>query len=411
MAISAASAYFLKLGCGGDWAADSIVPGRARIGWIEVPLNVIRRGKWDAIRSTLQALADTSGAGTMDANPESGRSPCPFRHCPLATPAIRSGMGTCSTVGTHNTMANAPRGTTSIPKRRQAAPLISMLVLLLFGGCSRGGADLKAVAASDRQPGVAIVSGRDGARLYGRLQFRREAPPVWMVAESPNHETEDFDILYFDKNADGTISTSTEVFRGKELVYDGKLMAREFFIGQIEVKDVGTHESLTINVGSEGASYSLLWLGKTRVWGGVGTTSLDEYSRFTSDAALSPIFCADLRGPLDAQHWMSDELHRGERSLFRVAIGRAGVGTNTFSRVDDGLMAKGEFPLATLVCSDLSKATVLVKTPLTERCCGGLYSGSIDVPPTVAPGAAKVLVDVPAGRSAASRSETPVTIR
>lgn len=68
MAITASNAYYLKLGRGGAWAADSIEHGRARIGWSDIPLESIRRGKWDTIRSTLQARASTLGAGTMDAN-------------------------------------------------------------------------------------------------------------------------------------------------------------------------------------------------------------------------------------------------------------------------------------------------------------------------------------------------------
>lgn len=68
MAISAADAYYLKLGRGGAWAADSIASGRARIGWRDIPLDAIRSGDWAGIRSTLQARAATPGAGTMDAN-------------------------------------------------------------------------------------------------------------------------------------------------------------------------------------------------------------------------------------------------------------------------------------------------------------------------------------------------------
>lgn len=61
-------AYYLKLGFGGKWAADSIAHGKARIGWKNTPLAQIDAGEWAAIRKSLQTTAKSTGAGTADAN-------------------------------------------------------------------------------------------------------------------------------------------------------------------------------------------------------------------------------------------------------------------------------------------------------------------------------------------------------
>ena len=66
--LEARHVYYLKLGRGGRWAADSIAHGRARIGWARVPLQKILDGAWDEIREDLNATSKTAGAGTMDAN-------------------------------------------------------------------------------------------------------------------------------------------------------------------------------------------------------------------------------------------------------------------------------------------------------------------------------------------------------
>ena len=66
--LDAQQVYYLKLGRGGRWEADSIAHGRARIGWSQVPLQRILDGEWDSIRTDLKAGAKTGGAGMMDAN-------------------------------------------------------------------------------------------------------------------------------------------------------------------------------------------------------------------------------------------------------------------------------------------------------------------------------------------------------
>ena len=66
--LQAEHAYYIKLGRGGGWAADSIKRGWARIGWKGLPLGQIQAGDWPSIRKTLRTESKTAGAGTMDSN-------------------------------------------------------------------------------------------------------------------------------------------------------------------------------------------------------------------------------------------------------------------------------------------------------------------------------------------------------
>ncbi len=47
-------AYYIKLGRGGAWEADSIEHGRLRFGWRGQSITDINRGRWDHIKGQLQ---------------------------------------------------------------------------------------------------------------------------------------------------------------------------------------------------------------------------------------------------------------------------------------------------------------------------------------------------------------------
>jgi hypothetical protein len=65
--MTATDAYYIKLGTGGKWAEDSITRGIARIGWSEVPIDLIRERDWAAIDAIVRPLNKSPGAATSDA--------------------------------------------------------------------------------------------------------------------------------------------------------------------------------------------------------------------------------------------------------------------------------------------------------------------------------------------------------
>lgn len=53
------NAYYIKLGAGGQWEADSLQNGRARVGWGEVELELIAKRDWETIEQRIrQKLSD-----------------------------------------------------------------------------------------------------------------------------------------------------------------------------------------------------------------------------------------------------------------------------------------------------------------------------------------------------------------
>jgi hypothetical protein len=62
------NAYYIKLGKGGEWEADSIRRGILRLGWSSNPLTDVNDGAWGAIEEQLRASQPNKGTATRDVN-------------------------------------------------------------------------------------------------------------------------------------------------------------------------------------------------------------------------------------------------------------------------------------------------------------------------------------------------------
>jgi hypothetical protein len=65
-AIEIQNAFFIKLGQGGKWEAESIERGVARIGWSDIPLGDITNHNWKGIERELRKEPKDQGAATRD---------------------------------------------------------------------------------------------------------------------------------------------------------------------------------------------------------------------------------------------------------------------------------------------------------------------------------------------------------
>jgi len=64
--MTAADAYYIKLGTGGKWDEESITRGIARIGWSGVPIDPIHKMDWGTTNEILRPLSKSPGAATSD---------------------------------------------------------------------------------------------------------------------------------------------------------------------------------------------------------------------------------------------------------------------------------------------------------------------------------------------------------
>ncbi len=66
--ISPLQAYYIKLGSGGEWEADSLKQRILRFGYREAPHKACLEGDWNAVRQIYLEIRDNEGAATRDAN-------------------------------------------------------------------------------------------------------------------------------------------------------------------------------------------------------------------------------------------------------------------------------------------------------------------------------------------------------
>ncbi len=67
-AVTASRLYYIKLGRGGDWEAESLRDGVLRFGYREAPHDLCARGDWQGVWEAMKAIRGDAGAATRDVN-------------------------------------------------------------------------------------------------------------------------------------------------------------------------------------------------------------------------------------------------------------------------------------------------------------------------------------------------------
>jgi hypothetical protein len=68
--VELSSAFYIKLGRGGEWEAESIASGKLRFGWREQSTSDINRGNWQVIE---QQLRETRSLPSASQKTSAGR--------------------------------------------------------------------------------------------------------------------------------------------------------------------------------------------------------------------------------------------------------------------------------------------------------------------------------------------------
>lgn len=66
--IAASHLYYIKLGRGGDWEAESLREGVLRFGYREAPHDLCARGDWQGVWEAMKTIRGDAGAATRDVN-------------------------------------------------------------------------------------------------------------------------------------------------------------------------------------------------------------------------------------------------------------------------------------------------------------------------------------------------------
>ncbi|MBI3862845.1 MAG: hypothetical protein HY290_13225 [Planctomycetia bacterium] len=203
--------------------------------------------------------------------------------------------------------------------------------------------------------------------LYALYVFGpRAATHVWAVLDKSKPDAPHYDVLFFDRNADGDLTAADERIEGK---VNGD--EATFEIGSFtDPKSKQTHTGLSIrrNEGENSITmFRMNWCDKVSVRGGYAPAS-GPYTQFAATPAEAPILWPGADGSFSFQFWMLDTLHVGGSEEVRVFLGHRGIGKNTFCAVPDTFLPKDIPVIATLIYRDKEGKEQRARSELRERC-------------------------------------------
>jgi hypothetical protein len=197
--------------------------------------------------------------------------------------------------------------------------------------------------------------------LYGLYVFGPQAATrVWAVLDTSGEGKAEYDVLYFDRNANGDLTEPGERLSGPG----------SFTIGDFKDPATGdVHKDLTLSRRPDGSVFlRMKWKGKEPVMGGYAEDP-GPYCRFAESAEKAPILWPGAEGPLGFQRWIFEkEFPIGGSGDARVFLGHPGVGPNTFCGVTQEFLPADVPVLVTLIYTDGEGKERRSQNELRERC-------------------------------------------
>jgi hypothetical protein len=199
--------------------------------------------------------------------------------------------------------------------------------------------------------------------LYGLYVFGPEARTrVWAILDKSKPDASDYDVLYFDRNANGDLSESNERIAGE---------GGNFQIGSINDPVTGgthTEAALVRRLGTNPmVMFEMRWRGKVHVRGGYAEDP-GPYTQFAEKPADAPVLWPGAEGPFSFQRWTGGKLSIGAADDMRVFLGHRGHGKNTFCGVPQDFLPAKAAVLATVIYTDKDGKEQRMRSELTERC-------------------------------------------
>jgi hypothetical protein len=201
--------------------------------------------------------------------------------------------------------------------------------------------------------------------FYGLYVFGPDAKTrVWAVLDKSRGSAASYDILFFDRNADGDLTAPDERIQGR--AGTGSVV---FSIGSfVDPVTKQTHTEISITRREDGSvMLRMKWCDKIVVAGGYAPES-GPYTQFAAAPAEAPILWPSAEGPFSFQFWMPKPLTIGAADDVRVFLGQRGHGPNTFCAVPDNFLAKDIPVLATLIYSGKDGVENRIRSELRDRC-------------------------------------------
>jgi hypothetical protein len=211
--------------------------------------------------------------------------------------------------------------------------------------------------------------------LYGLYVFGPQAKTrVWAVLDKSSRNATVYDVLYFDRHADGNLTAVDDRIEGR--VSPGGEVT--FTIGDLVDPITGDHhtevllrreaprDSLAKDPDRD-VRFVMKWRGQTEVQGGY-PSAVGPYTRFAPAPADAPVMWPGAEGPLTFQFWELKPLAIGQPGDVRVFLGHQGNGPGTFFALPQTFLPPTVPVLATLIYTDKTGKERWAQSELRERC-------------------------------------------
>lgn len=199
--------------------------------------------------------------------------------------------------------------------------------------------------------------------LYGLYVFGPVAKThAWAVFDKSKADLDDYDILYFDRKANGDLTEPGNRIVGK---------SNNFEIGSFTdpvTADTHTNISISRQTGQHGmVMMNLKWKNKIEIRGGYAEDP-GPYTQFGTSPDTAPVLWPSADGPLGFQRWGGGKLTIAGSDDMRVFLGHQGHGKNTFCGLPQTFLPDKAAVLATVIYTDKDGKEARCQSELTDRC-------------------------------------------
>jgi len=199
---------------------------------------------------------------------------------------------------------------------------------------------------------------------------------MWAVLDKTRSDLDYYDVLYFDRNANGDLTEPDERFVGTYSERGARAgMALVLRIPELRVPGTGiVHKKFLVSTvrkkGRRGIWFRMRWRGTTTVSGGYGATGMDT-TLWASTPAKAPVIRPTVLGPLSFALWgpKTVTLPVGGSGSISLLVGSRGSGPDTLAVVDEHhLDLEKDALTATLIARDAAGRELRTRTRITGHC-------------------------------------------
>lgn len=254
-----------------------------------------------------------------------------------------------------------------------AAVAATFPAMLALGGEpeTAGKLDLAKVDRSLAKEPAYVAEPRYALFVFGHTGATR----VWAVADKSRPDAPRYDVLYWDRNANGDLTEAGEHFTRGEA---GKIVPFPLAsVGDVREKDRGiVHTGIEIDCANPDDVYvGLRVAGKYPALANHDANGILAFGRTRAEApVLNP------GGPVTLALGEPLVIDRELKNRIYVAAGSVGLGDGTFVGFRNDLLARGVTPSAAMRFEGGAEGSHRVRVPLDYRCCETLFSGPFSVP-------------------------------